>query len=306
MNSVRIALLVLIYCCWHSLALASFGFADLPSCERLERDDPSPVEIGVVQPGADAQSLAYLLMRVRARQEISLCAESWQEVLPRWQPVARQIEKGVGWIAYLAAFLLVLTAAHYSLPRKRWARLTLVGVLAFAGAVWLLAAGALALFGSVGGQSLVYHTILSVRTVPGHGLAPRRMTWHEVRGARELQHLLADLGYPVSGSAVAGDVAGVAIAPPVPTDSLAALAAMRESAPKAGTHFLTSQRVNFRTAPSTAASRPLVLPRFSQVTATGKTEGDWWQVQLADGTSGWMSSLWLRRPEELKTSPGKG
>jgi hypothetical protein len=39
------------------------------------------------------------------------------------------------------------------------------------------------------------------------------------------------------------------------------------------------------------------------VTATGARDGDWWQVSAKVGgkpVSGWVSSLWLRRAEELK------
>jgi hypothetical protein len=39
------------------------------------------------------------------------------------------------------------------------------------------------------------------------------------------------------------------------------------------------------------------------VTATGERRGDWWLVSArVDGVQrrGWVSSLWLRRPEEAR------
>jgi hypothetical protein len=45
----------------------------------------------------------------------------------------------------------------------------------------------------------------------------------------------------------------------------------------------------------------LVLPAGSVVRATGRRDGDWWQVTAeADGQrfEGWASSLWLRRADE--------
>jgi len=43
------------------------------------------------------------------------------------------------------------------------------------------------------------------------------------------------------------------------------------------------------------------VPAGSRVVATGRTEGDWWQVRASiDGVEveGWASSLWLRRADE--------
>jgi hypothetical protein len=51
------------------------------------------------------------------------------------------------------------------------------------------------------------------------------------------------------------------------------------------------------------ARRVAVVPIGASVTATGERKGDWWQVSArVDGREvrGWVSSLWLRRPEEAR------
>jgi hypothetical protein len=45
----------------------------------------------------------------------------------------------------------------------------------------------------------------------------------------------------------------------------------------------------------------LVLPAGSVVRATGRRDGDWWQVSVrfeGQRFEGWASSLWLRRADE--------
>jgi hypothetical protein len=45
----------------------------------------------------------------------------------------------------------------------------------------------------------------------------------------------------------------------------------------------------------------IVVPAGAIVTPTGQHDGDWWQVRATiDGreTTGWASSLWLRRSDE--------
>jgi Bacterial SH3 domain len=296
MTVLRTIICLLLLTGWPDRAHASFTLAlDLPACERLTSDDSAALELGIVQPGSDANSMHYLLTRVRAHNNITLCAESWNEILPLWQPIAPRLEKGIGWVVYLAAFLLVLLVAHYVLPRQHWARPTLVGLLTFAAAVWLVAAGGLALFAMLNWQNQFYHTVLSIRSAQS-GPLPRPLTWHEVRGARELQNMLASLGHlSPSGAHISATEAAANPSPIVPV-----------ATPVPAGRYLTAQRVNFRVGPGIAAARQYILPRLTSVTFAGQRQNDWWQVRLADGQTGWVSSLWLRRAEELPLAPGKG
>ena len=69
--------------------------------------------------------------------------------------------------------------------------------------------------------------------------------------------------------------------------------------PQAGASYVVYRDLNLRTATSTGATRLDVVPAGAKVTATGKRDGDWWQVRTADARTGWASSLWLRRPSEM-------
>ena len=74
-----------------------------------------------------------------------------------------------------------------------------------------------------------------------------------------------------------------------------------QAAPLAGARYVTHDALNLRAATGTDAPRVAVLPAGSRVMATGRREGDWWQVRAdVDGKSwqGWASSLWLRRADE--------
>jgi hypothetical protein len=61
--------------------------------------------------------------------------------------------------------------------------------------------------------------------------------------------------------------------------------------------------LNLRDGTGVFARRVAVVPIGASVTATGERKGDWWQVSArVDGREvrGWVSSLWLRRPEEAR------
>jgi hypothetical protein len=61
--------------------------------------------------------------------------------------------------------------------------------------------------------------------------------------------------------------------------------------------------LNLRAASGTGAARIAVVPGGATVTTTGRIDGDWWEVtaRVDDHVvTGWASSLWLRRGDELK------
>jgi len=85
-------------------------------------------------------------------------------------------------------------------------------------------------------------------------------------------------------------------APPPPAPSTVSL-----TTPAVGARYLVVDDLNLRDGNGVRARRVAVLRAGSAVTATGATDGDWWQVSArVDGQSreGWASSLWLRRADE--------
>jgi hypothetical protein len=94
------------------------------------------------------------------------------------------------------------------------------------------------------------------------------------------------------------------LAPPRSAPPLAALAAPVDpslATPRAGRSYRVADALNLRSEHGVGARRVLVLPPGALVQATGRRDGDWWQVvHEADGQrfEGWASSLWLRRADE--------
>lgn len=59
--------------------------------------------------------------------------------------------------------------------------------------------------------------------------------------------------------------------------------------------------LNLRDGIGINAKRVAVVPSGALVDATGRRQGDWWQVRADVGgaqVTGWASSLWLRRADE--------
>lgn len=89
------------------------------------------------------------------------------------------------------------------------------------------------------------------------------------------------------------------------TPATAGVAAIRPAALTAGRGYHVFDDLNLRAASGTGARRIAVVPPGAVVTATGAREGDWWEVSTKVGgkqLTGWVSSLWLRRSDEL-TAP---
>ncbi|MEO7495315.1 MAG: SH3 domain-containing protein [Massilia sp.] len=69
----------------------------------------------------------------------------------------------------------------------------------------------------------------------------------------------------------------------------------------AGRDYLVFEALNLRAGSGVSAPRITVVPVGATVTATGRHEGDWWQVHTRINgreIDGWASSLWLRRADE--------
>ena len=88
------------------------------------------------------------------------------------------------------------------------------------------------------------------------------------------------------------------------TPATAGIAALRPAALTAGRTYRVFEDLNLRSASGTSARRLAVVPPGATVTATGAREGDWWEVSAkvsGKHVTGWVSSLWLRRSDELST-----
>lgn len=139
------------------------------------------------------------------------------------------------------------------------------------------------------GGALLATLVLAARCTPG--------AWWRRPNARALGVLV--LGTGLIGGALWLWLAPVPSAAPAP-----APAAHRSSGvdtPRAGRSYRVADALNLRAERGVGARRVLVLPAGSVVRATGRRDGDWWQVTAhADGQrfEGWASSLWLRRADE--------
>ena len=106
--------------------------------------------------------------------------------------------------------------------------------------------------------------------------------------------------YATHGPAAATNIASTPPAP-APIINAAANAAPANDAPTAGQAFHVHRDLNLRAAPGVHSARVTTVQAGALVTPTGVHDGDWWQIKtIINGreTSGWASSLWLRRRGE--------
>jgi len=132
---------------------------------------------------------------------------------------------------------------------------------------------------------LLLTLVLAARCTPG--------AWWCRPNARALGVLV--LGTSLIGGALWAWLAPARPMPPQPAASL--------ELPLAGRSYRVADALNLRAAHGTGARRMLVLPAGAIVEATGRRDGDWWQVTAQAGGQryeGWASSLWLRRADERR------
>jgi hypothetical protein len=239
----------------------------------------SGVSIGFAQPNAAPATVAYAAKVAARGDSVSVCSETWQRVLPRFTPWAPALERGIGYAAFVVAFLMAIAFLYVATGRKGWHRLTLVGLLSVAGLTWLLAAGLLFGFAALGGQRLVYGTALSLR-LPKQA----QPEWFDVADARALEALLAER----------------ALLPPaeIRVESVAAVPALADANAPSG-EYVVHHRLNLRGAPGVQSDWLAFVDKGEKVSFDGAREGDWWRIRTASGRVGWTSSLWLRRPAEV-------
>lgn len=104
------------------------------------------------------------------------------------------------------------------------------------------------------------------------------------------------------GTLLFGTLLRMAVAPAPAEAPVAQLpAAAHGQLPVAGQRYRAWDNLNLRAGVGVGARRLATLPAGSQVRASGRHQGDWWQVSaVVDGRlrEGWASSLWLRRADE--------
>lgn len=270
---------------WLALPAVAAEMPDLPPCETLAGKAAPGLSIGIAQPYAAQEVVAYAAGLARQSEAVAVCMEPWDAVLPRLAPWAGHLERGYGLAAFLLVFLLSVALLSRYTPRDWWRRTTLVGVLAVAGMTWVLGVAVLAAFHAVGGQRLAYGTVVNLR--PAQQPVGE---WLDVGGARELEAILAQRALL-----------------PEPSESLpvAALKPVGKASPSGG--YRVFHRLNLREGPGIESARIAVLNVGEVVSYDGAAQGDWWRIRTATGTTGWASSIWLRRPDEaiLMASGGR-
>jgi len=108
------------------------------------------------------------------------------------------------------------------------------------------------------------------------------------------------LGVLAAGTAAGGALL-LALFDQPPAAQLAEAPVSTLDVPVAGAPYRVRDALNLRVAGGIGAERLLVVPGGARVVATGRRDGDWWQVRATlDGKPvvGWASSLWLRRADE--------
>ena len=89
--------------------------------------------------------------------------------------------------------------------------------------------------------------------------------------------------------------------PGKPAMAAPAAALPRAAEPIAGQPFQVHRDLNLRATAGVDAPRLLIVPAGATVTPTGMRSGDWWQIKASVAgrdSTGWVSSLWLRRSGE--------
>lgn len=173
---------------------------DLPSCRDVEAQPTAaaPIRVGLAaQPGETA--LARHLVNLAAfYDDVTACAERWNDALPLATPVAKQAaaEKYHGYGAYVLAFLLTVLLARFLTPAKWWERFNLFALLVLVGGTWGIATAMLGSANALGlTQRLFYESLASVQI----GVGAER--WQEVAGVRGFDQWLARAGFKPNFSA---------------------------------------------------------------------------------------------------------
>ncbi|MGF6183693.1 hypothetical protein ABIB42_004750 [Massilia sp. UYP32] len=113
------------------------------------------------------------------------------------------------------------------------------------------------------------------------------------------------LGVLGVGTAAGGTLLLAMFGTPAPAPQLVRAAQAQQvsgtDVPVPGARYRVHDALNLRVAGGVGAERLLVVPAGARVEASGRRDGDWWQVRATvdgEAVEGWASSLWLRRADE--------
>lgn len=313
MNSRRVAQNLWRLPTWvmHSLAFCVLALAtiahgadreatvDLPACEASAPGMTEGLALGVVQPYASEHVLAYVARLTQSDPALNVCAETWTRIVPRWVPWASELERLHGFVIFGLAFVFTVTLLWRLTPRQWWRRTTLLGVLGVGLGSWLCGTAFLAAFHSLGGQRMLYGTVVSM-----HLPQQATPTWFDLAGARELEAVLAKAGALRNTTASADRPTAAALATTVEPASPSSPPVTAQVSP-AGM-YRVAHRLNVRSGPGVQHPHVITLPRGDDVQFDGAVQGDWWRVRTRAGMVGWSSSLWLRRPGEALPAATEG
>jgi len=270
--------------------MAAPSTVDLPPCEASAPGSEAGLSLGIVQPHASEHLVAYAARLTLADPTLNVCAEPWSAVLPRWVPWSPALERGLGWGVFVLAFVAAVSLLWATTPRGWWQRTTLLGLLGVGGLSWVLAVAALFALQALGAQRLLYDTAVSVRVPKQAGVQ-----WLNLSGARDLEAWLAARSLLPKLAAVQTPTQTPPLASAPTAEPPPATPAIGEA--PAGPYHV-AHRLNMRSGPGTQHAWQTTLPRGEVVQFDGATQGDWWRMRRTDGSVGWCSSLWLRRPGE--------
>ncbi len=138
--------------------------------------------------------------------------------------------------------------------------------------------------------ALAYAAALLVTLCLAAWLTPR--SWWRRANARACAVL-------AGGTLAVGTLLHAAFAPPAAPEP-----GLQGRLPVAGQRYRAWDNLNLRSDVGVGSHRLAVLPAGAQVTASGRHQGDWWEVSaVVDGRrqDGWASSLWLRRADEASS-----
>ncbi len=134
---------------------------------------------------------------------------------------------------------------------------------------------------------LAYGAALLLTLCLAAWLTPRG--WWRRANARALAVL-------AGGTILIGTLLNTVFAPPQ-----AVQVAAQGQLPVAGQRYRAWDNLNLRSSVGVGSRRLAVLPAGTRVTASGRHQGDWWEVSAivaGQRQDGWASSLWLRRADE--------
>lgn len=155
---------------------------------------PGETLLGVLTPDQDPTLSVRLFELGLAYDDLAVCREPWERVLPQWAPWSPEqgFESIYAWAVFGAAFVAVLILSQL-LPRAWRRQVTLLGLFGVVGATWVLGVAGLRVVNAAGlPQRLIYGDMVAVQGTAGGNADATK--WLAVRGIRDLDRELIARG----------------------------------------------------------------------------------------------------------------